>query len=55
LLHSVATALEECRVGLRWARVATLGGSVVDSFGLTSPLAPDDRRRIEQALLAAAR
>ncbi len=60
LLHQVAAALEECRVDLRWARVATLGASVVDSFGLAVPgpgtdLGPAERRRIEQAMLAAAR
>ena len=61
LLHQVAAALEECRVDLRWARVATLGASVVDSFGLAGPgrggppRARRERRRIEQAMLAAAR
>jgi [protein-PII] uridylyltransferase len=60
LLHHVAAALEGCEVDLRWARVATLGASVVDSFGLAGPcsggrLGPADRRRIEQAMLAAAR
>ena len=45
---------------LLWARVATLGASVVDSFGLAGPerggsLGPADRRRIENAMLAAAR
>ena len=34
LLHRVAAALEECGADLRWARVATLGASVVDSFCL---------------------
>ncbi len=59
LLHRVAAALEGCGADLRWARVATLGGSVVDSFGLApavgGTLGPADRRRIEQAMLAAAR
>ena len=60
LLHQVAAALEGCQVDLRWARVATLGASVVDSFGLAVPgpatgLGPAERRRIEQAMLAAAR
>ena len=60
LLHQVAAALEGCQVDLRWARVATLGASVVDSFGLAGPGAggrfgPLDRRRIERAMLAAAR
>ncbi|MGH3810672.1 MAG: [protein-PII] uridylyltransferase [Pseudonocardiaceae bacterium] len=35
LLHRVAAALERNAVTVRWARVVTLGGSVVDSFGLT--------------------
>ena len=60
LLHHVAAALEGCDVDLRWARVATLGASVVDSFGLAAPavtghLGPPARRKIEQAMLAAAR
>jgi [protein-PII] uridylyltransferase len=59
LLHQVAAALEGCHVDLRWARVATLGASVVDSFGLALPgpatgLGPTERRRIGQAMLAAA-
>jgi [protein-PII] uridylyltransferase len=45
LLHRVATALEtalkdsldDSRVVIRWARIATLGNSVVDSFCLTEP------------------
>ena len=61
LLHRVASALEERGVDVRWARVATLGASVVDAFGLASPTEPDDvpsaarRREIEGAVLAAAR
>lgn len=58
LLHRVAAALEGCGADLRWARVATLGSSVVDSFCLTGPhgdggFAEADRRRIEEAVLAA--
>ncbi|MGI5128969.1 [protein-PII] uridylyltransferase [Pseudonocardia sp. CA-107938] len=53
LLHRIAAALEKSGVELRWARVATLGASVVDSFCLEA--APDgDRVRIEEAVLAAA-
>jgi [protein-PII] uridylyltransferase len=60
LLHRVAEALEECAVDLRWARVATLGSSVVDSFclaptGGAGALTAGERRRIERAVLAAAR
>ena len=55
----MAAALEACGVDLRWARVATLGASVVDSFCLAGPagggeLTGADRRRIERAVLAAA-
>lgn len=39
LLYRVATALESNAVIVRWARVATLGSSVVDSFCLTVPAA----------------
>jgi [protein-PII] uridylyltransferase len=60
MLHRVASALEGCGTDVRWARVATLGASVVDSFGLASSTEPDDvpsaqrRQEIEQAVLAAA-
>ncbi|GAA1225262.1 [protein-PII] uridylyltransferase [Pseudonocardia alaniniphila] len=60
LLHRVAAALEECGADLRWARVATLGASVVDSFcvagagGAGGALNKAERRRIERAVLAAA-
>lgn len=58
LLHRIAAALEDCAVDVRWARVSTLGVSVVDSFCLAGPgedgaLAPADRRRIEKAVLSA--
>jgi [protein-PII] uridylyltransferase len=36
LLHRVAAALESNAVVVRWARIATLGNSVVDSFCLTA-------------------
>ncbi len=61
MLHRVAAALEGCGADVRWARVATLGASVVDSFGLASPGDPDEvpsaarRFEIERAVLAAAR
>lgn len=58
LLHRVAAALEECGVELRWARVSTLGSSVVDSFCLARPrgraLDSEFRSRVTQAVLAAA-
>ena len=58
LLHRVAAALAGCDVGLRWARVSTLGASVVDAFCLDTGdgTMPFPRRRaVEQAVLAAAR
>jgi [protein-PII] uridylyltransferase len=66
LLHRVAAAVESNAVTIRWARIATLGGSAVDSFGLTVPgghgapdghtaLLPEARERIERAVLSAAR
>jgi [protein-PII] uridylyltransferase len=56
LLHRVAAALERCGTDVRWARVATLGASVVDSFGLAgTPDGPAARRAVERAVLEAAR
>jgi [protein-PII] uridylyltransferase len=60
LLHRIAAALEECGADVRWARASTLGASVVDAFGLAGTggdgtLGRTERRRIEKAVLAAAR
>ncbi|MBW0010649.1 MAG: [protein-PII] uridylyltransferase, partial [Pseudonocardiales bacterium] len=60
LLHRVAAALGSTAVAVRWARVVTLGSSVVDSFGLTSPggssaLPVEVREQVELAVLSAAR
>jgi [protein-PII] uridylyltransferase len=60
LLHRVAAALESSAVTVRWARVATLGCSVVDSFCITgsdghSALPPQARELVERAVLSAAR
>jgi [protein-PII] uridylyltransferase len=68
LLYRVVGALESNAVTIRWARVVTLGSSVVDSFGLTGPSAPggspvldspglaaEVRERLELAVLSAAR
>ncbi len=63
LLHRVASAFARNAVAVRWARVVTLGSSVVDSFGLTSPsalgghsaLTPTVREQVELAVLSAAR
>ena len=60
MLHRVAAALERCGATVRWARVSTLGVSVVDSFGLGAADGAADgpsagrRREIERAVLAAA-
>ena len=59
LLHRVAATLEGNKLDVRWAKVATLGGTVVDSFCLV----PQDgeqldlarRRALERAVLTAAR
>jgi [protein-PII] uridylyltransferase len=56
LLHHVADALEQCGVDIRWARAATLGGTVVDSFSLTTDDGPLDatlRKKVERTVLAA--
>ena len=58
LLHRVAAALAGCEVDLRWARVSTLGASVVDSFCFDAPgdaVPRSTRQRVEQAVLGAAR
>jgi [protein-PII] uridylyltransferase len=59
LLYRVASALEHAGVEVRWAKVATLGSSVVDSFCLdepdgAAPLTRSQRRILEHAVLAAA-
>ena len=53
LLHRIAAALESCSVNVRWARVSTLGGTVIDAFCLDGDIAA--RTSIERAVLAAAR
>ncbi|WP_156754268.1 [protein-PII] uridylyltransferase [Actinokineospora pegani] len=55
LLHLVADALERSGVDVLWARVATLGGSAVDSFCFAAGTAPGWRRAVEVAVLDAAR
>ncbi|MDQ3886102.1 MAG: hypothetical protein M3308_03590 [Actinomycetota bacterium] len=59
LLYRVATALEGSGVEVQWARVVPFGSSVVDSFclaggGENGQLRPDQRQRIERAVLTAA-
>ncbi|MGH3991909.1 MAG: [protein-PII] uridylyltransferase, partial [Pseudonocardiaceae bacterium] len=59
LLHRVAAALESCDVDIRWARAATLGRSVVDSFCIagiagSGTLDTAARRRIAHAVHTAA-
>jgi [protein-PII] uridylyltransferase len=60
LLYRVAAALESSAVTVRWARIGTLGSSVVDSFCLTGSgeqggLPPEVRELVEQAVRSAAR
>jgi [protein-PII] uridylyltransferase len=57
LLYRVAGALQTCDAEVRWAKVATLGGAVVDSFAVAARGGRVDqawRQRVEQAVLAAA-
>jgi [protein-PII] uridylyltransferase len=59
LLYRVAAALEECGADVRWAKVSTLGASVVDAFGLAGAdgdgtLGRAERQEIEKAVLTAA-
>lgn len=57
LLYRVASALQAAGAEVRWAKAATLGGVVVDSFAVSPRAGPVDqawRRRVEQAVLAAA-
>ncbi|RZS34658.1 UTP--GlnB (protein PII) uridylyltransferase GlnD [Herbihabitans rhizosphaerae] len=55
LLHRVAEALEAAGVGVHWARVSTVGATVVDSFALVSATSGDLgwRQKIERAVLMA--
>jgi [protein-PII] uridylyltransferase len=59
LLYRVAAVLEEYGLDVRWAKVATLGASVVDAFCVVGP-SPDGsvpaalRSRVEQAILRVA-
>ncbi len=57
LLHHVADALEQSGVDVVWARVSTLGSTVVDSFAITTSgvLDAGRRKKIERAVLVAAR
>ncbi|HWN28006.1 MAG TPA: hypothetical protein VNP37_13645, partial [Actinomycetospora sp.] len=58
LLYRVAAALEGLGLDVRWARVSTLGSSVLDAFCLETAehagLGPDRRRAVEDVVLAAA-
>jgi [protein-PII] uridylyltransferase len=60
LLYRVAAALESRAVTIRWARIGTLGSSVVDSFcligsGEQGGLPPELREVVERAVRSAAR
>ncbi|WFG42656.1 [protein-PII] uridylyltransferase [Pseudonocardia alni] len=54
LLHHVTAALERTGVDLVWARVETLGASVVDSFGIGGSPDLSARSEIEKAVLTVA-
>ena len=57
LLFRVAGSLRRCGAEVRWAKVSTLGGAVVDSFAVTprsGPIEPGWRREIEGAVVQAA-
>lgn len=55
LLHRVTAALEQAGAQIRAARVATLGGAVVDAFYLVGSWSDAaERDRVEAAVLAAA-
>ncbi|HKS43960.1 MAG TPA: [protein-PII] uridylyltransferase [Amycolatopsis sp.] len=54
LLYRVAGALQRAEAEVRWAKVATLGGAVVDSFAVSPRNGRLDqawRQRVEQAVL----
>ncbi|MDT8915491.1 [protein-PII] uridylyltransferase [Amycolatopsis sp. PS_44_ISF1] len=56
LLFRVAGAFRRCEAEVRWAKVATLGGAVVDSFAVTPRSGRIDaawRNRVEEAVLDA--
>jgi [protein-PII] uridylyltransferase len=56
LLYRVAGALRRCDAEVRWAKVATLGSGVVDSFAITTRSGKLDhawRERVAEAVLAA--
>ncbi|ORI18471.1 [protein-PII] uridylyltransferase [Rhodococcus sp. 1168] len=54
LLSRLASALERCGAHVRWARVTTLGTSVIDAFciDLAGSDSRDTREEIERAVLA---
>ncbi|MEU4803481.1 [protein-PII] uridylyltransferase [Actinosynnema sp. NPDC023587] len=56
LLHRVADALERSGADVVWARVSTLGSTVVDAFAIAAVggLDEDLRRKVERAVLEAA-
>lgn len=57
LLYRIAGALQAAEAEVRWAKVATLGGAVVDSFAVSPRGGRVDqawRQRVEKAVLTAA-
>ncbi|BBZ05111.1 bifunctional uridylyltransferase/uridylyl-removing enzyme [Mycolicibacterium chitae] len=53
MLATLTAVLERAGVDIAWARVTTLGSSVVDVFGLVGPDLSDKRQGLEQELYAA--
>jgi [protein-PII] uridylyltransferase len=54
LLYRVTSALDAAGAQVRAARIATLGGDVVDAFYLVGGWPPEEERaRLEAAVLAA--
>jgi [protein-PII] uridylyltransferase len=53
MLAVLTTVLERAGVDIVWARVTTLGSSVVDVFGLVGPDLAAKREALEHELYAA--
>jgi [protein-PII] uridylyltransferase len=57
LLYRIADALRDCSASVGWAKVNTLGGTVIDSFSVTAPPGRLDaswKSVVEKAVLRAA-
>jgi len=57
LLYRVADVLRDCSAEVSWAKVSTLGGTVIDSFAVTAPPGQFDaawKKEIERTVLQVA-